>query len=138
MGKQIGLTAVTRYDAMQGKPEQKYKMNTNNMLERQHAASLLAWQGGMRVCGLLGISTLSAVRKALETYLLCLEHGADYIKNARLDDTPRKLVAGYADAMNECIEKSWQDYRNHLQIWLLTQDEALLWMKKIDRTLIGA
>ena len=39
--------------------------------------------------------------------------------------------------MSECVEKSWQDYRNSLQILLLTQDEALIWVNKIDRALAG-
>ena len=112
-------------------------MNTNTMLDRQHAANLLAWQGAMRVSGLLSLSLVGSVRKGLETYLLCLRHGADYIKSASLGDTPEKAVSTYADAMNECVEKSWQDYRNSLQIWLLTQDEALIWVNQIDRALAG-
>lgn len=112
-------------------------MNTNTMLERQRAANLMAWQGAMRVGGLLGISAISAVRKNLDTYLLWLHHGAEYVKNARLTDPPEKTVSSYADAVNECVEKSWQDYRNNVQILLLTQDEALIWASKIDRTLIG-
>jgi hypothetical protein len=39
------------------------------------------------------------------------------------------------DAMTECVEKSWQDYRNNLQILLLIQDEALIWVARIDRAL---
>ncbi len=110
-------------------------MNTNTMLERQHAANLLALQGAVRVGGLIGISAISAVRKLLDQQLLCLQHSANYLKNARLDDTPEKAVSTYADAMSDCIEQSWQDYRNNLQIWLLTQDEALIWVNKIDRVL---
>ncbi|HAO32107.1 MAG TPA: hypothetical protein PLP22_02485 [Candidatus Competibacter sp.] len=113
-------------------------MKTNIMLERQHAANLLAWQGAMRVSGLLGISAISAVRKSLDTYLLWLRHSADYVKNARLSDPPEKAVSSYADAVNECVEKSWQDYRNNVQILLLTQDEARIWASKVDRALTGA
>ena len=112
-------------------------MNTNTMLDRQHAANLLAWQGAMRVSGLLSQKQIGAVRKGLETYLLCLRHGADYIKSAFWGKKKEKAVSTYADAMNECVEKSWQDYRNSLQIWLLTQDEALIWVNKIDRALAG-
>jgi subtilase family serine protease len=77
-------------------------------------------------------------RKTLDTYLLCLQHSATYVKNARPGDPPEKWVAVCADAMSDCVEKSWQDYRNNLQIMLLTQDEALIWVNKIDRTLAGA
>jgi hypothetical protein len=33
------------------------------------------------------------------------------------------------------VEKSWQDFRNQWQILLLTQDEALIWMTRIERAL---
>ncbi|WP_169248017.1 hypothetical protein [Candidatus Competibacter phosphatis] len=39
------------------------------------------------------------------------------------------------DALSDFVEKSWQDFRNHLQILLLTQDEVLIWVARIDRTL---
>jgi len=113
-------------------------MNANTMLERQHAANLLAWQGALRVGGLLGLSVIGSIRKTLDTYLLFLQHGASYVKNARPNDPPQKLVSTCADAMSDCVEKSWQDYRNNLQILLLTQDEALIWAGKIDRALVGA
>jgi len=79
-----------------------------------------------------------AIRKALDTYLLCLHHGAEYAKNARPDDPPEKWLVVYADTMSEYVEKSWQDYRNNLQIMLLTQDEALIWISKIDKVLTAA
>lgn len=113
-------------------------MDTNKLLARQHAANLLALQCALRVGGLLGISLIGSIRKTLDTYLLILQHGASYAKNARLSDPPQKLVSTCADAMSDCVEKSWQDYRNNLQIWLLTQDEALIWAGKIDRALGGA
>ena len=112
-------------------------MNTNTMLARHQAANLLALQCALRVGGLLGIGVIGSIRKTLDTYLLCLQHGASYVKNARLDDPPEKAVSTYADAMSECVEKSWQDYRNSLQILLLTPNEALIWVNKIDRALAG-
>ena len=113
-------------------------MDTNKMLARHHAANLLALQCALRVGGLMGIGVIGSIRKTLDTYLLCLQHGATYVKDARPSDPPEKWVVVYADAMSECVEKSWQDYRNNLQIMLLTQDEALIWAGKIDRTLAGA
>jgi hypothetical protein len=113
-------------------------MDTNKVLARQHAANLLALQCALRVGGLLGIGAIGSIRKALDTYLLCLRHGAEYAKNARPSDPPEKWVVIYADTMSEYIEKSWQDYRNNLLILLLTQDEALIWVCKIDRVLAGA
>ncbi len=80
-------------------------------------------------------SVLSSVRKTLDTYLLCLQHSADYVHRSQITDSPRTLVAGYADAMSECNEKSWQDFRNNIQILLLTQDEALIWMNRIEKAL---
>ncbi|MCC8997986.1 MAG: hypothetical protein LM522_00570, partial [Candidatus Contendobacter sp.] len=100
----------------------------NRMLERNQAANLLALQCTLRISGLLGIGMLSSARKTLDTYLLCLQHGTDYMKQSRISDSPDKLMAGYADAMTECVEKSWQDFRNNIQILLLTQDEALIWV----------
>ena len=113
-------------------------MNTNTMLVRHHTANLLALQCALRVGGLMGIGVIGSIRKTLDTYLLCLQHSATYVKNARPGDPPEKWVAVCDDAMSDCVEKSWQDYRNNLQIMLLTQDEALIWVNKIDRTLAGA
>ena len=110
---------------------------TDGILQRHQVASLLALQCALRISGLLSIGMLSAVRKTLDTYLLCLQHGADYAQQSRVTDSPKKLVAGYADAMTDYTEKSWQDLRNNLQILLLTQDEALIWIVKIDRALLG-
>ncbi len=110
-------------------------MNVYRVVERNQAANLLALQCLLRVGGLLGISALGSVRKSLDTYLICLRHSADYAKSVQVTDPPDKWVSGYADAMVECVEKSWQDYRNNLQILLLTQDEALIWVTKIDKAL---
>ncbi len=110
-------------------------MKIDRILDRQYAANLLALQCALRVGGLMSIGVIGSIRKTLDTYLLCLRHGAEYAKNARLDDLSGKWVVVYADAMHECIEKSWQDYRNNLQIWLLTQDEALIWVTRIDKAL---
>lgn len=110
-------------------------MNVYRVFERNHAANLLALQCLLRIGGLLGIGALSSTRKSLDTYLICLRHYADYAKSVRVDDPPEGWVADYADAMLECVEKSWQDFRNNLQILLLTQDEALIWMAKIDKAL---
>lgn len=108
----------------------------NRMLERNQAANLLALQCTLRISGLLGIGMLSSVRKTLDTYLLCLQHSADYVRKSRIGDSPDPLVADYADAMLECVEKSWQDFRNNIQILLLTQDEALIWIARIDKALL--
>jgi hypothetical protein len=110
-------------------------MNVCRIIERNQAANWLVWQCLLRVNGLLGIGALSSTRKSLDTYLICLRHGADHAKNVRVTDPPDKWVAGYADAMLECVDKSWQDFRNNLQILLLTQDETLIWVAKIDKTL---
>lgn len=112
--------------------------NVYRMMERNQAASWLAMQCVLRISGLMGIGMLGAVRKSLETYLVCLEHGAEYARQAGITDSPEKFLTGYADAMTECVEKSWQDFRNNLQIWLLTQDEALIWITRIDRALLAA
>ena len=108
----------------------------NRMLERNQVANLLALQCMLRISGLMGIGMLSSARKTLDTYLLCLQHGTDYMKRSRMTDSPKKFVAGYADAMSECAEKSWQDFRNNIQILLLTQDEALIWVARIDKALL--
>lgn len=110
---------------------------TDGIFQRNQVASLLALQCALRISGLLSIGMLSSMRKSLDTYLLCLQHSADYVQQSQLTDSPRKLVAGYADAMTECTEKSWQDFRNSIQILLLTQDEAIIWVIKIDRALLG-
>ena len=107
----------------------------DRMLERNQAANLLALQCALRLGGLMGIGMLSSVRKTLDTYLVCLQHGADYLLQSRMADAPEQFVAGYADAMTECVEKSWQDFRNNIQILWLTQDEALIWVARIDRAL---
>ncbi len=110
-------------------------MNVYRVVERNQAINLLVLQCLLRVGGLLGIGALSSVRKSMDTYLICLRHYADYAKNVRASDPPEQWVAGYADAMVECAEKSWQDFRNNLQILLLTQDEALIWIARIDKAL---
>ena len=107
----------------------------NRMLERNQVANLLALQCILRISGLIGIGMLSSGRKALDTYLLCLQHSTDYMKQSRMTDSPEQFVSSYADAMTECVEKSWQDFRNNIQILLLTQDEALIWVARIDKAL---
>ena len=109
----------------------------DRMMERNQAANWLAWQGAMRLGGLIGIGVLGSVRKTLDTYLICLQHGAEYMAHLQVTDPPERWLAGYADVMAECVEKSWQDYRNNLQIFLLTQDEALIWVTRIDRALLA-
>ena len=108
------------------------------MIERNQAANGLAMQCAVRIGGLMGIGMLGAVRKSLDIYLVCLQHGAEYARQATITDAPEKWVTGYADAMTECVEKSWQDFRNNLQIWLLTQNEALIWVARIDQALLAA
>ncbi|MDQ5909708.1 MAG: hypothetical protein QG599_1803 [Pseudomonadota bacterium] len=111
-------------------------MNTNRLFERQQAAQLLAWQCALRVSGLLNIAALSSVRKGLDTYLLCLQRGAESAKTIQPDDSAKQWMVVCVDTASECVEKSWQDFRNHLQILLLTQDEAVIWMTRIERTLV--
>jgi hypothetical protein len=107
----------------------------NKMMERNQAANLLALQCTLRISGLMGIAMFSSARKALDTYLLCLRHNTDYLKHSRIAHSPEKFVSSYADAMTECVEKSLQDFRNNIQILLLTQDEALIWVARIDKAL---
>ncbi len=110
-------------------------MSIDKVIERNQAVGLLAWQCMLRASGLMSLGAISSARKALDTYLLCLQHGAVYAEQARLTDPPEKLVVVYVDALSDCVEKSWQDFRNSLQILLLTQDEVLIWVARIDRTL---
>lgn len=113
-------------------------MNNDQLFKRQQAANLLIWQSALRIAGLMNLGTISAVRRALDTYLLCLQHGADYVREAQVDDPPEKWVNSYVDTLSECAEKSWQDFRNNWQILLLTQDEALMWVAKIERAWANA
>ena len=110
-------------------------MNANRLFERQRAAQLLAWQCTLRVSGLLNIAALSSVRKGLETWLLCLQHTAESTKTIQNRDLGKQWMAIYVDTASDCVEKSWQDFRNQLQILLLTQDEAMIWMTRIERAL---
>lgn len=108
------------------------------ILERNQAANLLVMQGFLRVSGLTSISMLSALNKALDTYLVCLRYGAALATDhtgALVE--PKQFATGYIDAITECVERSWQDFRNHTQIMLLTQDEALIWMARIDQALLA-
>ena len=110
-------------------------MSTNRRFERQQATQLLAWQCAMRVTGLLNIAALGSVRKALDTYLLCMQRGAESVKTVEPGQPAKKWMVACVETASECVEKSWQDFRNQLQILLLTQDEALLWVSRIERTL---
>ena len=110
-------------------------MRHEKLFERQQAARLLACQGALRVSGLLNIAALSSVRKALDTYLLILQHSAELAKHLQPSDPAQKWLAVCVDTASECAEKSWQDFRNQWQILLLTQDEALIWMTRIERAL---
>lgn len=112
-------------------------MTTDRMIERQQAANLLLWQAVLRIAGLMNIGFISAMRRALDSYLLYLRHSIDYVKDAGTTDSPEKWVDLYVDAMSECVEQSWQDFRNNLQITLLTQDEALIWAARIEKALAG-
>ncbi|MCC6135694.1 MAG: hypothetical protein LM550_16730 [Candidatus Contendobacter sp.] len=110
-------------------------MSSDRIFPRQQAANLLIWQSVLRIAGLMNLGAISAVRRALDTYLLCLQHGADYVHEAQISDPPEQWVNNYVDTLSECAEKSWQDFRNNWQILLLTQDEALFWFAKIERAL---
>jgi hypothetical protein len=110
-------------------------MSSKKLFERQQAARFLAWQCALRVTGLLNIAAIGSVSKALDTYLLLLQHGAASAQNIQIDDPAKKWMVVCVDTASECVEKSWQDFRNQLQILLLTQDEALIWMTRIERAL---
>jgi hypothetical protein len=110
-------------------------MNTDRLFERQQAAHWLAWQCTLRVTGLLNIAAIGSVRKALDTCLLLLQHGAESAKNIQPGDPAQRWMVVCVDTASECVEKSWQDFRNQWQILLLTQDEALIWMTRIERAL---
>ncbi|MCP5157957.1 MAG: hypothetical protein H6975_00870 [Gammaproteobacteria bacterium] len=110
-------------------------MNTDRMFERQQAVNLLAWQCALRIGGLMNIAAIGSVRRSLDTYLLCLQQGTRSVQNVQATDPPGKWIVVSVDNFGEYVEKSWQDFRNQLQILLLTQDEALIWMNKIERTL---
>ena len=111
-------------------------MELMRMMERQQAANWLAIQGVLRVSGLANLAMLSSLDKMLETYLIGLQHGAGLLTEAEISADPQRFIAGYADTMIECVEKSWQDFRNHLQILLLTQQEGLVWLGRIDQALL--
>lgn len=113
-------------------------MTLDRMMERNQAANLLALQGALRLGGLMGIGVLGTVRKTLDIYLVCLQHGVEHMARSPIAGASEDWVVGCVDAMTECVEKSWQDYRNNLQILLLTQDEALIWVARIDQALLAA
>lgn len=109
-------------------------MNIGRMIAKNHTANLLAIQYALRINGLLALSTLGVLRRNLDTCLLCLQHGVEYVQNTQINDPPEKRISAYLDVMLDCTEKSWQDFRNNLQILLLAQDEALMWTSAMDRT----
>jgi len=109
-------------------------MNDKQGFERYRQANLLALQCVLRVNGLMGIGALSALRKFLDLYLLCLRPLAA-VPAIGAAARPEQALASYLDTLGECVEASWQDFRNHLQIVLLTQDEMLIWIARIDRAL---
>ena len=110
-------------------------MNDKLGFRRYHQANLLVLQGALRVNGLIGIGALSAWRKFLDLYLLCLRPLAAAVPTTDAAARPEQALAAYLDTLGECVEASWQDFRNHLQIVLLTQDELLIWIARIDRAL---
>ena len=67
-------------------------MNIDKVIERNQGVGLLAWQCMLRASGLMGLGAISSARKAMDTYLLCLRHGAEYVEQARPRDPPEKLV----------------------------------------------
>ena len=110
-------------------------MNTERMLERQQSVNLLAWQCVLRISGLINIAAIGSVRRSLDTYLLCLQQGTKSMQNVQTTDSPVKWIVVSVDNFGEYVEKSWQDFRNQVQILLLTQDEALIWINRIERAL---
>lgn len=113
-------------------------MNTDRIFERQQAANLLAWQCALRIGGLMNIAAIGLVRRSLDTYLVCLQQGTKSMQDVQTTDSPGKWIVVYADTLGEYVEKSWQDFRNQLQILLLTQDEALIWMTRIEKAFAEA
>ncbi|HRF44829.1 MAG TPA: hypothetical protein PLD30_11425 [Candidatus Competibacteraceae bacterium] len=110
-------------------------MNTDRMLERQQAVNLLAWQCALRINGLINIAAIGSVRRSLDTYLLFLQQGTKSMQNTQLTGSPVNWIVVSVDNFGEYVEKSWQDFRNQVQILLLTQDEALIWMNRIEKAL---
>lgn len=108
-------------------------MNTDRMLERQQAVNLLAWQYALRIGGLMHIAAIGSVRRSLDTYLLCLQQGTKSMQNTQATNSPVKWIVVSVNNFGEYVEKSWQDFRNQVQILFLTQDEALIWMNRIER-----
>ena len=110
-------------------------MNTDRLSERQRVANLLIWQSALRIAGLMNLGAISSVRRALETYLLCSQRGLECLHTLQPGNKQEKWVIAHIDMASEYVERSWQDFRNNLQILLLTQDEALMWLAKIEKTL---
>lgn len=57
------------------------------------------------------------------------------MQSVQATDSPVRWIVVSVDNFGEHIEKSWQDFRNQVQILLLTQDEALIWINRIERAL---
>jgi hypothetical protein len=110
-------------------------MSTDRILERQQEVSLMAWQCALRIGGLMNIAAIGSFRRSLDTYLLCLQQGTKSMQSTQATDSPVQWIVVSVDNFGEYVEKSWQDFRNQLQILLLTQDEALIWMNRIERAL---
>jgi len=110
-------------------------MNTDRMLERQKAVNLLAWQCALRMSGLMSIAAIGSVRRSLDAYMLCLQQGTKSMQDIQATDPPVKWIVVSVDNFGEYVEKSWQNFRNQVQILLLTQDEALIWMTKMEQAL---
>ncbi len=109
-------------------------MKNSKALKQYYVASVLSGLCVLRIGSLLGVSALSTLRKAITNYPSCFQ-----LEGAASDwVNPERQLSHYLDTLSGCVENSWQDYRNNLQILLLTQDEMLIWAAKIEKMLTAS
>ena len=112
-------------------------MTFDRMMERNQAANWLAWQGAMRLGGLIGISVLGSVRKALDTYPnLMLDISWDVIYNAYyqygqdfidlFNAYPTRILNGsdFVAAGDKPFEQYWKELEITSRVNRRLNDEA--------------
>lgn len=105
-------------------------MKNSARLQRYYAASMLGGLCALRIGTLVGVGMLSTLRKTINHYPSCFQ-SSELVDWSR----PDEQFGHCLDTVSRCIETSWQDYRNGLQIFMLTQDEMQIWAAKIGKTL---
>lgn len=110
---------------------------SNEMLEPRDDANRMAMEFACRLVRLTSVSAISSIYKRVDTCLLYLKRSFEGLEKSQQVGSMEGLVNSYWRTVHECADKYVEDFRNDMQVVLLTQEESRVWISKIDQALLA-